>query len=540
MGATLLSAPGTASAHPLGNFTVNHYTRIDLTADEVRVFRVLDLAEIPGLQQIQRSDADGDGALDASEREAYAGAAARGLGDGMAVTIGGAPVDLAVASTSVTTPEGQGGLSTLRLEVTYFAPLPAGWAEAGEITYLDSNETDRLGWREVVMRAGEGVALVASDAPAESTTNELRTYPDTALASPPDLRTVTARVAPGSGAPLADIHPRTDEAVRGNPDGTLTRFTGLIARDDLGWSAVALALVGALGFGALHALSPGHGKTIVAAYLVGSRGTWKHALFLAAVVTVTHTSSVYALGFVALYLSDYVLAESLYPLLGLASGSVVLAMGCVLLVTRLRSSGLAGSAARVVQRALPSMRTRPLMGERGSLMLAPSPSRAVAGHDDEQRHSHDAALDHGRGHAAHRHAEPHSHGIGAHTHRVPGQDGERVTLKGLLGLGIFGGMIPCPSAIVVMLSAIALHRVGFGLVLIVAFSLGLASVLTAIGFALVFGRTAANRLPLLASIAARSAESPVGASFVRFVPVFAALAVVGAGMLISFRALDQM
>ena len=506
-----------AAAHPLGNFTVNHYTRLDLSAERLAVYRILDIAEIPAFREIQEIDLDGSGEADTSETDAYADATAARLLDGMTIAVDGAPVALGVELARASFPEGQGGLSLVRVEVTYTGTLPAGWEDGAALAYRDENDGDRPGWREVVVRGGPGVTLSGSDALPASISDELRAYPADRLSSPPDMRAASAQFEAGAGAVLpASPSGTTADAVRGNPDGALGRFADLAAREDLGWAAVTLALLSAAGFGALHALSPGHGKTVVAAYLVGSRGTWKHALFLAAVVTVTHTSSVYALGFTALYLSEYVLAENLYPWLGVASGVLVLALGATLLASRLRASELPGAAVLALRgRGWRSA----FAGERGALALGATPHA----HSGGAPHAHDAV-------GVHHHE--HGHGPGGHRHRIPGQDGEPVTFRSLVGLGVFGGMIPCPSAIVVMLSAISLHRVGFGLLLIVAFSVGLAAVLSAIGFALVYGGRLTRRLPVLSDY-----RTPALAA--RMLPVLAALAVIAAGAGITLRAMQQ-
>jgi ABC-type nickel/cobalt efflux system permease component RcnA len=307
---------------------------------------------------------------------------------------------------------------------------------------------------------------------------------------------------------------------------------------------IAIALLVAVAFGANHALSPGHGKTIVAAYLIGSRGTAKHALLLGLVVTATHTSTVYLVGFVALYLSQYIVPENLYPWLGITSGALILAMGTGLFAGRLRASGLLRDASSWIRTRVSTRQPAryALAGETGAMALTLGGIGGVHAHDfahargEVHRHDDDA-----HEHPAHEgNEEPHRHGFGAaHSHRIPGQDGEPVTLRSLIGLGVFGGMIPCPSAIVVMLSAIALHRVAFGLVLIVAFSLGLAAVLVAIGFALVYARTIGDRVPVLKSIRSGVQSGGLVSTLARAVPVGAAAAVVAAGAIVTLRALAQ-
>jgi ABC-type nickel/cobalt efflux system permease component RcnA len=536
----LLAMPAAADAHPLGNFTINHYTRIDAAQKGIELFRVLDMAEIPTVQERQRIDLNDDGTVDDAEAAAWAAGKAEELAAGMGLSVNGDDVSLTPISHELTFQEGQGGLSTLRLTVTYRADLAAGWRDASpRVEFADENYGDRLGWREVIVRGGPGVELVESTAPSTDASRELTAYPEDQLSSPLDVRSATFSVRPGAGAPLADTHPRQDTAVRGNPDGTLERYAGLIAKDDLTPGVIAIALLAAVAFGAYHALTPGHGKTIVAAYLVGSRGTAWHALLLGLVVTATHTSTVYLVGFVALYLSQYIVPEDLYPWLGIASGGLIVAMGLTLLVSRLRASGLLRDAARWLRGPLSSRRPQLAMaGEAGALVVALPGASTPSSHDhathgDHTHASHDHRHDHGE-------TASHRHGFApAHSHRIPGQDGEPVTLRSLVGLGVFGGMIPCPSAIVVMLSAIALHRVAFGLVLIVAFSVGLAGVLVAIGFALVYARSMSQRIPLLAAVSGRIEGGTLTSRLARAVPVAAAGAVVAAGTIILLRALAQ-
>src|SRR5262249_55845639 len=282
-------------------------------------------------------------------------------------------------------------------------------------------------------------------------------------------------------------------------------FANLIATSDLTPPVVALALLLALLLGAGHALTPGHGKTIVAAYLVGARGTARHAIFLGLTTTVTHTSGVFALGFVTLWISNYILPEQLYPWLEFISGVLVVGIGLMLF--------------------------------RGRLMSLLRGSAAAHGHDHTHDHDHDH--DHAHSHAHdppppphhghahdHRHSHAHDHGPHSHSHMPPGAGGEPVTWRGLLALGISGGLLPCPSALVVLLSAMALHRVAFGMLLIVAFSIGLAGVLTGIGLLLVYARRLFERFP-------------TDGRLLQALPVASAAFVTLAGLAITFGALVQ-
>jgi ABC-type nickel/cobalt efflux system permease component RcnA len=546
--------PRSADAHPLGNFTVNHFTRIEVSETGIELYRVLDLAELPALQERQRIDTDDDGAVSGAESAAYVAEKASSIRSAFTLRMNGEETRLDLASSALTFPDGEAGLSLLRLALTYTAPLPEGWRDATpRVEFEDRNDVGRPGWREVVVRAGMGIELPQSTAPATDITHELTSYPEGSLSSPLDVRTASFSFRPGFGTAGPTAHPKQDQAVRGNRDGTLSRFTDLLANEDLSAGVIALSLLAAVAFGAYHALTPGHGKTVVAAYLVGSRGTARHALLLGLVVTATHTSSVYIFGFVALYLSQFILPEDLYPWLGICSGILILTMGTSLLIARLRASGVLRGARRWAREHVPQLVIRqPALALAEAAPLARGSTRAInltSGVDaattgiGPRGHLNGAHSHEDRGHTHHQHDAPadhsHSHGFGdVHTHRIPGQDGRPVTIRSLIGLGVFGGMIPCPSAIVVMLGAIALHRVAFGLLLIVAFSVGLAGVLVAIGFALVYAGAISERVPIARALRSRIDGRIVGTA-ARLVPVASALAVVVAGLLITARALAQ-
>ena len=551
-----LGRPSEAEAHPLGNFTVNRYARIELSTDAIHLRYVLDLAEIPAFQERDAIDADGDDQVSPAEREAYLERQAERLLQGLHFTISGAPVELQAIAGELTFPPGQGGLDTQRVVLDFTAPMQEGWQDAvQQVEFRDDNYADRLGWREIVVRSGDGVRLLSSTAPAEDVSDELRAYPEDGLSNPLHVSSATfgfepgdppvtnAGVAGGVGTREADTQAR---AVRGNRDSPLARYADLIAEDQLTFGVIALALLAALGFGAIHALSPGHGKTIVAAYLVGSQGTARHALLLGLTVTVTHTSSVYALGFVTLFLSEYIVPEDLYPWLGIAAGGLILGMGLSLFVGRLRKTGLLGEAFEWLRGRLRATAPANLaLAEVGSGPNVRPRAAARPSADRSDGHRNGGPLPtFGGGPAPVRsHSDgassAHRHGFGKpHDHATP--DEQPVTWQNLIGLGIFGGMLPCPSAIVVMLSAIALHRVAFGLLLILAFSVGLAAVLTGIGFILVYAGRISERLPVLRTISARISSAGGGTSFaVRVFPVASAAAVMAAGLVVTLRALAQ-
>jgi ABC-type nickel/cobalt efflux system permease component RcnA len=253
-----------------------------------------------------------------------------------------------------------------------------------------------------------------------------------------------------------------------------------------------LAIAGALLWGAIHSLSPGHGKTIVGAYLVGERATAKHAIFLAATTTITHTIGVFALGAITLFAARYILPETLYPWLSLISGLMVVSIGLNLLINRLKHP----------THAHPHGHSHP--------------------HPHEHSHNHPHPHPHEHTHPPiHPHPHPHEH-----THLPPGTDGSPVTWRSLLTLGISGGLVPCPAALVLLLSAIALGNVVWGMVLVLAFSLGLAGVLTALGLILVCAKQLFKQVPTQMRIP-------------RILPALSAVGITLIGFGISTKALWQ-
>jgi nickel/cobalt transporter (NicO) family protein len=429
-----LALPAAASAHPLGNFTVNRFAAVELAGDRVYVHYVLDLAEIPTLQE-----------GDAVRRAGFADQIARRL----ELRLDGNRAALRLLDHDVRSRPGAGGLETLRFEAVYEADRTGR-----KLTFRDGNYQARIGWREIVVRARDGARLLGSDVPSASASRELLNYPKASLDSPPDVTSASARFVPGSAAGLPP-----ELSGRAPASRETGGFESLVATE-LGAGAIALALLIAAFWGAAHALTPGHGKAIVAGYLVGSRGTPRHAVLLGLIVTATHTAGVFALGLVTLLLSQFVVPERLYPWLTVASGLLVVAVGVSVLRSRLRHR------------------------------------RAHShGHDEHHHHGHD-----------------HEHG--------------ELTKRGLVGIGVAAGLLPCPSALVVLLSAIALHRVGLGLALIVAFSFGLAVTITGVGLVAVLARRAFSRLRL---------DGPL----VRALPSVSALVIVAVGIGLTARALPE-
>jgi nickel/cobalt transporter (NicO) family protein len=419
----LLTIADSAAAHPLGNFSVNHQATVSVSADRVDVRYVLDQAEIPTVQERSLSPAEVL-AVKRAEVERR-----------LVLLVDGRRVPLEAAGPPrLTFPAGAGGLRTTRLEL----PLRADVDVPRRVELRDGTFPGRVGWKSVLSAPGEGTG-VRTGAPTGDPTGGLRRYPEDLLSNPASTRSASFAVRPGDGTLVAPTGQGGGTAeTRADSDG----FAGLFEDAASGEGVLVLLLLAAFGWGALHALSPGHGKAMVAAYLIGTRGTARHAVALGATVTVTHTAGVFALGVVTLTLSQYLLPEDLYPWLTLISGLLVVGIGASVLRSRLRKA---------------------------------------------KRHTH-------------------VHGP------------EELTWRGLIGMGTAAGLIPCPSALVVLLAAISQHEVALGLLLITAFSLGLAGTLTVLGLAVVSARKlippglAAGRLA--AVLPAASALLIVGVGFV--------------------------
>jgi nickel/cobalt exporter len=442
--ALLVLLPLTVLAHPLGNFTVNHYTELDLSGARLHLHRVVDMAEIPTFQERRRiADAGGEAAY--LDRRVAAE-----VGD-LHVDVDGRGVPLRVDRHLLRFPPGAGGLQTLRLEVLVSAGLPSSGAH--DLGFEDIADPTLIGWREVTARADHGTHLVTSDVPGRSVSDELRRYPDDLLSNP--LHTATARLRFVAGSSTVAAPPTLGGAAGGLRVVT-DRYTTLVSAPHLTLGVVALALLAAVALGAAHALSPGHGKAIMAGYLVGTQRTRRHAIILGLTITLTHTVGVFVLGLITLYAAAVVTPERLYPWLTLISGLLVLVLGLVLVIARVR--------------------------------------RALHGADHDHHHHHQA-----------------------------------LRRRGLVALGISGGLLPCPSALIVMLAAISLHRVAFGLGLIVAFSVGLAGVLVGIGLLLAGGTALMRRIPRVAAAAARS-------RIVRLLPIGSAVLITLVGLGLTMQA----
>lgn len=444
----VVSSAGRGVSHPLGNFTINHYTGIEVRSDSMILHYVIDMAEIPTFQEMQREGIKSEEDL---FRSRYPDKMVEKLKRGLFLKVNGERVPLSTDGTGrISFPPGVGGLITMRIEVDFIARfVPDYHSTRNDAQYDDMNFEGRAGWKEIDVYRTDNTVLLGSSANAANLSHRLLAYPQNLMNNPPQDLSAEFRfeVSPPEGVaqrsqrrePPTESkgigtgkHRSVPEMVGGrNESGVSTnsvipnpqtrgasgwdlRFMRLIMEKEESRSVFLVSFFLAMILGAFHALEPGHGKTLVAAYLVGSHGTAWHALLLGLIVTASHTAGVYLLGAATLYLSKYVLPEQLYPWMGLFSGIAIAAIGLIMFLRRVRGTS---------------------------------------------NHSH-----------------PHPHFGGG---------SEAVSNRQLLALGITGGLVPCPAALVVLLGAISLGRVGFGLLLIVAFSLGLATVLVFIGLVMV-------------------------------------------------------
>jgi ABC-type nickel/cobalt efflux system permease component RcnA len=502
----LLSLCRLAFAHPMGNFSVNHYSKITLESDRIRVNYFIDLAEIPTYQELQQANLSAS-AIDPNSTAVLEYVSARGaeLGHDLIIEVNGKQTPLHLVSSGVIFSPGAGGLPTMKMgflyEATYLPALSKMDRQRVSIHYFDNNYSGHSGWKEIVALSAGG-SLLRSSVPTTDRSGELSNYPTDLLTSPPqDLQAALIAALPplpptaANAQPIAlPRHPATPATViapaltqtqirqkattasRQPPTtplvptltassqlGTMpsaalhlqanrqqtprSKFTELIQSQNLSaWFLFTAALI-AIGLGGLHALEPGHGKTIVAAYLVGSKGTPRHAFLLGLIVTVSHTAGVFALGAVTLYASRYIVPEQLYPWLGALSGVTIAGLGCYMLLRRLTGTSTDHSHAPGSSDAHWKFWKRTAEEEMvsNSSQITTSPTQSVG-------------------------------------------------LTQLFTLGITGGIIPCPAALIVLLSAFGLHRIGLGFFLIVAFSVGLATVLISFGMLMVYARLFMSRL----------------------------------------------
>jgi nickel/cobalt transporter (NicO) family protein len=460
--AVWLTGTAAAFAHPLGNFTINTYAGLRVQPDRVSVRYVVDRAEIPAFQERPRVDTNRDGAISRGESDAYAARSCAALSDGLRLEVASERTTLAVGRGLLEFVPGAAGLQTMRLTCD-LESHPARATASRSVSFRDGNFAGRVGWHEITV-IGDGTTIAGSDVPAHSVSEELTHYPQDLLSSPLDVRSANAEFRPGGSAlTRSDPVSRPSLLPRGI-DAPTRAFTSFLARRSLTVPFAIAALLIAVALGAVHALAPGHGKTVMAAYLVGRRGSFRDGALIAMTVTATHTAGVLALG-VALSVSASASSERVYPFLGLASGAMLAAIGCGLLVRAARQR----------------------------------PALAVAG--------------------AHGHDHPHPH--------------EPVMSKrGLAAMGLAGGMVPSPSAVIVLLGAIALGRAWLGVALVIAYGAGMALTLSGAGLLLAKARTLAEQRTAL--------RSPMFLDrLMRLAPLVTGAVIVAVGLTLALRGIAQ-
>lgn len=442
-----------ASAHPLGNFTINYSSGIRVQPGEVLVSVVMDAAEIPTAQTFPSAGTE----LDGSAATAYRTKRCADLASAADLRLDGTRVGLTVTGSQLTFPPGAAGLPTTRLSCSLHSRAPVRPVDS-TLSYGFPFETDRLGWREITA-TGDGVRLAASSVPAASPSQVLTAYPQDLLSSPLSVQDATMQVRAGSGVVTGAAVPgaATDPVTRG-VDRLTSSYTDLIASHQLTLGFGLLAVVLAVVLGAMHAFAPGHGKALMAATLVGREGSLRQAVTIGLSVTITHSLGVLLLG-LALTFTSLVAPERVYPWLGLMSGVLLVTIG----TTLLRSA----------------MSRHPHSTGAVTTLGVPAPA-GLSRHADTDPHDQAHVHDHAHG-VSHSHAPAsHSHGLFSHSHE-PAQLGT----GSLLAVGFTGGLVPSPSALLVLLGGIALGRAWFGMVLVVAYGLGMAMALVAVGLALV-------------------------------------------------------
>jgi nickel/cobalt exporter len=501
-----LALPIAAIAHPLGNFTINHFAEITVSPGQVHLDVVIDMAEIPAFQERQAMDADGDGTVDDTEAADGATTDCRQLVDALRLTRDGTAIALAPAIELVSFPPGAGGLSTLRLECGFDAALQPAVAGPTTIGFTDRSYTERIGWREIVAVA-DGVALDSHGLPTTSPSQRLTAYPADQIALPLDIRSASLSVQPG-GVPGSSVAPVASPAYApANTAGAVpggvssAELPDIFRSADLTPIVLLVSLITAVGLGAGHAITPGHGKTLMAAYLVGSRGTAIHAVGLGLSVAVSHTLGILALALLIVGAAGVLSPDVVYRAAPIVAAIAIVAIGGWMLIGEVRRR----------------MRARRIRAA-ASLAVSGSGDRENdhehAG-DHEHPHAHHVAARHGHDVHDHRHdhdhdAGEHSHGGVRHSHLPP--PGSTLSWRGLFALGLAGGLIPSTSALLILLFSIQTGRPAFGIFLVLAFGLGMALVMSGVGLGLIVARGRLDGLPRRSALGRLAGFAPLVAS----------------------------
>ncbi|MBC5824516.1 MAG: hypothetical protein GIW99_06790 [Candidatus Eremiobacteraeota bacterium] len=446
--------PRPAAAHPLGNFTINHLVKARIAGDRLSFRYVLDIAEIPTFQ-IMRSRSS-SGMMTSAQMREWAQETIGQIESDIAITLDGRQLRLkAAAAPRVSTRPGAGGLPTLYWSEDFYATRAGAPKDAHRLTIVDRTFPGRIGWKDIAV------------APEREPTDELRHYPSAMLSSPRDINSVEIVFHGGSASITRSSQSVSETAGPPASQVRTNTLSDMLSRGTANPLFIALTLLIALGLGALHALEPGHGKTLLAVSLVGARATARQAMILASALTLAHTAGVIVLGIVLLFAAQWMVPEAVYPWITVFSGALVVLLG-------------ANALARYVQRQRESAGPRAAADSHAHRHHEHAHPHVAAGHHDHS-HAHDLAHRRGDGHD-HTRGHGHSHG---HDHAIPGA--EPLSFRSVVLIAMSGNIAPCPAALVVLLTALSLHRVGYGLLVVIAFSIGLAAVLTGLGIAFVRG-----------------------------------------------------
>ncbi len=532
-----------ASAHPLGNLTVNHYDGLHLFADHLTDAAVEDVAELPTLQRKPSIDTNGDGRLSVTERTSYAGTQCRAMAGALSIVVGGHRVAMTVERSSYAERPGVIQLTVGRLECDLTGRVDL--SSRATVQVNSPWDGDGIGWHEITAVA-TSVSLRGSPFPARSISDELRRYPNNLLSSPLDVRSGTVTTEPGAGSStyrIAKDLPVAGVLVR-QLNRLATTFNDVVGSKHLTVGVGLLAVLLSVLLGAGHAFLPGHGKTIMAAYLVGRRGRLRDVVTVGATVTITHTAGVLLLGLAISTTASFAPTQA-EQYLGVISGLIVAGVGVGLLVAAVRKRRRVGIATAL--RAAPEV-DEVVAGLHLDTSVVPA-GRLVAGggtgdvallapaHPHPHPH-HDHDHDHGATGHDHPHGAPHDHGTADHRHGLFGRghahshapsDGG-FSKGGLVGLGIAGGLVPSPSALLVLLAATALGRTVFGVVLVLGYGLGMAGALSLAGLLLVRLRGRLDRF-------AGSPRLARAERLLTLLPVLTALLVLAVGVGLTLRAI---
>ena len=484
----LLAIPRPASAHPADMYF--HTFTLNFSPETVQI--KWELVPGPMVTHIvwHEADLDGDEAISDAEAQAWV----QPILEDFSLRLDGTPLnfDLVGVQWADSLPQLRAGENPITIEL--HADLNA---DAGELLLLNAYKPENsLSW--FTLTADEGLQFSTPEQDNGILKVAFRTGAGASEweSGQPSIPPLVEALGLGETAETAVKNAE-------NQQGILAILEGFLRTPTISPTIFLAALAIALILGALHALSPGHGKTIVAAYLIGSRGKFYHAVILGFLVTLTHTGSVFALGLATLSLSKYIMPDRLFPTLELVSGLLIIILGIFLLLPRLKTF-----LAERQREKTPAKAKRVEVGEKSIRLKIDEEIR-----EPGPEHNHDPSQ---FGYV------PLPGGI----QEIRENPLSGISWKSLIALGISGGLVPCPDAIAILLIAVTINKIAFGLGLIVSFSLGLAVVLIIIGMVMVQSKAIFARLQWF-----NKASS--------IVPVISALVVLSLGMILSVNAVKK-